>query len=246
MTRVAIIADVHGNIAALRAVVEEITRRGADVIVNLGDHASGALWPSETVDFLMQQPWIQIAGNCDHQIVRTAPAEQGASDRFAFDRLTAEQKEWLLALPATATVLDDIRLFHGTPWDDASYLLEVVVRGQVRLANRSELAERLGGVAAPVMLCGHSHVPRAVRTTAGLIVNPGSVGLPAYYHDRPEPHVMETGSPDARFALLEKSDRGWIADLVAVPYDHARAANEARRNGRVDWEWALRTGFVSR
>jgi hypothetical protein len=57
---------------------------------------------------------------------------------------------------------------------------------------------------------------------------------------------METGSPDARFALLEKSDRGWIADLVAVPYDHARAANEARRNGRVDWEWALRTGFVSR
>jgi hypothetical protein len=56
---------------------------------------------------------------------------------------------------------------------------------------------------------------------------------------------METGAPDARYALLEKSTRGWTAELVAVPYDHGRAADQARRNGRPDWERALRSGFAS-
>jgi hypothetical protein len=134
--RVAVIADIHGNIAALQAVEEDIARRGAAIVINLGDEASGALWPGETVDMLMRQSWIQIAGNCDRQIVAQAPSEQGASDRFAFERLTGTQKEWLAALPATATVLDEIRLFHGTPRDDTSYLLETVVDGQVRLATR--------------------------------------------------------------------------------------------------------------
>jgi putative phosphoesterase len=244
--RVAVIADIHGNIAALQAVEEDIARRGAGLVINLGDHASGPLWPGETVDLLMPQSWIQIAGNCDRQIITHAPSEHGASDRFAFERLTATQKEWLAALPATATAFDEIRVFHGTPRDDASYLLETVVDGQVRLATRFELETRLSGVTAPVMVCGHSHVPRIVRIDAGLIVNPGSVGLPAYAHDDPEPHAMETGAPDARYALLEKSNRGWTAELVAVPYDHERAADEARRNGRPDWECALRTGFASR
>jgi len=244
--RVAVIADIHGNIAALQAVEEDIARRGAGMVINLGDHASGALWPGETVELLMRQSWIQIAGNCDRQIVAQAPSDQGASDRFAFERLTSAQKEWLAALPATSTVLDEIRVFHGTPRDDASYLLETVVGGQVRLANRFELETRLSGVTAPVMACGHSHVPRIVRIDAGLIVNPGSVGLPAYDHDEPERHAMETGAPDARYALLEKSNRGWTAELVAVPYDHARAADQARRNGRPDWERALRSGFASR
>jgi putative phosphoesterase len=244
-SRVAVIADVHGNLAALQAVVEDIARRGAEIVINVGDHASGPLWPGETVDLLMRQTWTQIAGNCDRQIVAQAPSEHGASDRFAFERLTAKQKEWLAALPATATMLDDICVFHGTPRDDASYLLETVVDGHVRLAHPLEIEMRLDGVTAPVMVCGHSHVPRIVRVDAGLIVNPGSVGLPAYDHDEPAPHAMETGAPDARYALLERSNDCWMAELIAVPYDHGRAADQAQRNGRADWAGALRTGFAS-
>lgn len=243
---IAVIADVHGNLPALEAVVQDIRRRGIDAVVNLGDHASGPLWPNETVALLMQQSWVQIAGNCDRQVVHQAPADHGDSDRFAFERLSAAPREWLAALPATARVLDEILAVHGTPSDDAEYLLDAVDGGHVRLARATEIEQRLAGAPGQVMLCGHSHVPRVVRLGDRLIINPGSVGLPAYTHDRPEAHAMETGSPDARYAVVESSGRVWQAQLVAVPYDHHAAAERARRNGRADWELALRTGYAAR
>jgi len=243
---IAVIADVHGNLPALEAVVEDIGRRGIDAAINLGDHASGPLWPGETIALLMRQSWVQIAGNCDRQVVHQAPADHGDSDRFAFERLSAAQREWLAALPATAPVLDQILAFHGTPSDDEAYLLEAVDSGRVRLARAAEIEQRLTGAPGRVMLCGHSHIPRIVRHNDRLIINPGSVGLPAYTHDRPEAHVMETGLPDARYAVIERSSRGWQAQLVAVPYDHHAAAEQARRNGRPDWEFALRTGYAAK
>src|SRR6476646_4780731 len=113
-TAIAVVADVHGNLPALEAVVEDIGRRGIDAVINLGDHASGPLWPQETLALLMQQSWVQIGGNCDRQVVRQAPTDHGDSDRFAFERLSAAQREWLAARPATARVLDQILAFHGT------------------------------------------------------------------------------------------------------------------------------------
>ncbi len=245
IARVAVLGDIHGNLPALQAVAEDITRRGIDIVVNLGDHASGPLWPHETVAFLMQQDWVQIAGNCDRQLVRQAPADHGESDRFAFERLDSAQREWFAALPATGRVFDDILVFHGTPSDDATCLLEVVEHGQVRLARHSEVVQRLGGVAAQVMLCGHSHIARVVRLSGNLIVNPGSVGLPAYDHDQPEPHAMESGSPDARYAVLEQFDHGWQVLLVAVPYDYPAAVEQARWNARPDWALGLSTGYMA-
>ena len=71
-----------------------------------------------------------------------------------------------------------------------------------------------------------------------LVINPGSVGLPAYDHDVPWPHVMEAGSPHARYALLTRGAEGWQIDQVLVPYPWEEAAAQARRNGRPDWgEW---------
>jgi putative phosphoesterase len=245
MRRIAVLADVHGNLPALLAAAEDIARRGIDRVMNLGDHASGPLWPHETVAFLMQQNWLQIAGNCDRQLVQQAPIDHGASDRFAFERLTSEQIQWLRALAATATVPDGILAFHGTPSNDEAYLLEAVEDGRVRLAPQAELLQRLGGVTAQLMLCGHSHIPRIVRIGDTLIVNPGSIGLPAYTHSQPEPHAMESGSPNARYAIVEKADHCWRAELVAVPYNHLAAAEQARQHARADWALALCTGYVT-
>jgi predicted phosphodiesterase len=245
MIRIAVIADIHGNLPALEAVAADFGRRGVTRVANLGDHASGPLWPEETVTFLMQQSWVHIAGNCDRRLVSQPPWEHGASERFAFERLTSEHKEWLASLPATAIESDDVLAFHGTPTDDETYLLELVTGGAARLAPPSTVNRRLGAAARAVNLCAHSHSPRIVRVDGRLIVNPGSVGLPAYVHDVPEQHVMETGAPDARYAILEQSASGdWLAELVAVPYNHRVAADAARRNGRTDWELALNTGYA--
>lgn len=245
MAILAVLADIHGNLPALQAVIADLQRRAVDTVVNLGDHASGPLWPRETLTLLMLQPWLHIAGNHDRQLVALPPAQHGASDGYAFARLTPEQLAWLAALPPQLRLEPDILLVHGTPASDSQYLLETVERGTTRPARPAELRARLAGAGAGLILCGHSHVPRLAQPEpTTLIVNPGSVGLPAYADEEPEPHVVETGAPHARYAVLEHSTGGWRVEFVAVPYDHVAAARQAGLNRREDWEVALRTGAM--
>src|SRR5262252_2659704 len=113
-SRFAAVADIHGNLPALEAVLEDLARRRVDVVVNLGDHVSGPLWPRETARALTQREWTHIAGNCDRQVAQTEPSKLGASDRFAAERLGAEEMAWLRALPPTATPSSGVFLCHGT------------------------------------------------------------------------------------------------------------------------------------
>ena len=73
-------------------------------------------------------------------------------------------------------------------------------------------------------------------------MNPGSVGLQAYDDAHPFEHVIENGSPDARYAIVERLSSGWSAALIAVPYAHETMAALADARGRPDWAHALRTG----
>jgi len=245
MQKVAIVSDIHGNLPALKQVAADIQRRQVDAVFNLGDHISGPLWPKETLHFLMRQDWFHIRGNHDRQLVEQNPGQHGLSDRYAFQRLGEDELEWLANLPATLEPLDGFLLFHGAPADDRTYLLETVEHGRARLAVRAEIMARLGGVRSPVMICGHTHIPRVVEVPGEmLIINPGSVGLPAYDDETPEHHVMETGSPLARYAVLENVDGRWTVEWIAIPYDFQQAADQARKNNRPDWEIALRTGFM--
>jgi hypothetical protein len=117
----------------------------------------------------------------------------------------------------------------------------------VRIASADEVQQRLAGVSASLVLCGHTHHPRAMRSAAGqLIVNPGSVGLQAYDDAHPHAHVIETGSPDARYAVVERVQGRWVAMLIAVPYDHEPMARLAEQQGLPDWAHALRTGYMPR
>lgn len=244
---VALIADIHGNLPALEAVLADIARRGITEIVNLGDHVSGPLWPHETAAFLMARHWPTIAGNHDRMVAHDEPGTHGPSDRFAYDRLTPDQRAWLAALPGTQVVAGgELFLCHGIPADDRLYLLETPEHGRLRLAQPDQVARRLGDVAAVTVGCGHSHVPRVVRHDGRTIVNPGSVGLPAYVHDGAHAHVSETGSPLARYGLVELGPDDRRVTLMAVPYDHDRAAAQAAANGRDDWAYALRTGYAAR
>jgi predicted phosphodiesterase len=251
--RLAVVSDIHGNLPALKAVRREIERAGVDGIVNLGDIASGPLWPSETVAMLMPLGWPTIAGNHERQL--TAPLDrQGASDRFASHDLTPLQLDWLTTRPPTRHLPDaDVLLVHGTPMSDVQEWLETVtddlgVNGSngVRAASGDEVRARLGSARASLVLCGHTHMPRAAAVDGLLIVNPGSVGLPAYDHDQPYAHRMETGSPHSRWAIVERGTHGWQVEFRLTAYDHEASARRAEANGRADWADALRSGRVGR
>jgi predicted phosphodiesterase len=243
--QIAILSDIHGNIAALDAVLADIAARGIARIVNLGDIVSGPLCPVETADRLMALALPTIRGNHERQLLTLAPDAMGLSDTYAHGVLAPRHRDWIASLPESLWLTPDILMVHGTPGSDTAYWLESLDPDGVRAATAPEVEERAGGVTAPVILCGHTHVPRVhMRQCGGLIVNPGSVGLPAYADDDPWPHKVETGSPDARYALLRQERGVWSAELVAVPYDWETMAQMAAARGRADWAKALRTGFV--
>ena len=167
------------------------------------------------------------------------------SDKYACLHLNDNEKEWLKSLPAKEVYKDEILICHGTPNSDLINLLETIENGIDRLSTQQEILEKLNGVKSNVILCGHSHIPRSIKVDENiLIVNPGSVGLPAFTDDKPEPHVMVTGSPDARYAIIEKIDNKWFVDLISVPYDNKKAVKQAKKNNRLEWEISLSTGFM--
>lgn len=242
--RVAVISDVHGNLPALQAVLADIAGRGCDVLVNLGDLVSGPLWPAETLSLLMATPALTIRGNHERQLLE--PKERmGESDRSAHAVLDADHLAWIAALPAQARLDGEVLLLHGTPRSDLGYLVERVGPEGARAARADEVAADLDGIDARVVLCGHTHVPRSLRLEDGrLCVNPGSVGLPAFRGPHPYPHVMQSGTPAARYAMLRRDRGGWHADLLAVDYDPAPAVDRARGRGFEVWADALRDGVL--
>ena len=243
--KIAALSDIHGNLFALDAVLADIDRRGADLIVNLGDILSGPLLPRETADRLMALQLPTIRGNHERQVLSMEPADMGASDRYACDTITDTQRDWMAALPPVLRPAQDVFLCHGTPQNDVDCYLEDLIDGELRPAPSRRIQERTGTCDASLILCGHSHIPGLARLAGGqIIANPGSVGIQAYEGHHPGPHTVEVGAPHARYAIAERLPAGWTVEFVAVPYDWDEASQLALRRNRPEWARALRTGYV--
>lgn len=243
----AVLADIHGNCAALEAVLEDMSILGVKDAVNLGDHLSGPLEARRTANLLMQYDFPSICGNHDRWLIEQQPFEMGASDKFAFQQLERKHLSWLEKLPSTLLYRDEVFLCHGTPRSDTQYWLEQVNDSAVVSAAPIEKIEsEAKGISASLILCGHTHIPRVVRLRDGrLIVNPGSVGCPGYDDMTPVYHLMQTGTPYASYAIMEKAESGWITTFRSVLYDHMAMSALAQQNGRDEWASALATGWIT-
>lgn len=242
--RIAVIADIHGNMPALEAVLADIQRRDIDRTINLGDCVSGPLWPREVCDLLMGSAYLTIRGNHDRWVSGSDPERMGASDRYAHSQLGADHIQWLGSLPPAADAGEDIFACHGTPTNDNQYLVEQISNHRLVRAPRSIIRERLGEVLAGVVLCAHSHQPHLIQLPAGpLILNPGSVGCPTYDDPGDDPHVSESGSPHARYGILSIVNGQVSAEMIAIAYDWKSASARAQSNGRMEWAHGLRTGW---
>jgi len=244
-TEIAVISDVHGNIWALKAVLNDIRDKDIEKIVNLGDCLYGPLDPAGTADILMNLYMPTVSGNEDKIIYDIANPHGSHTLDFVRKNLNKEQMKWLGALPFSTIAFDDFFLFHGTPESDMEYLLLDVEKDRILLRSTDAVAVKLRSVESKIILCGHDHTPNFIRLRdSRLIVNPGSVGLQAYTDDQPFPHAIETGLPHARYSVITKSEAGYVVESIAVPYDWEMASETAHRNGRDDWAEWLKTGRV--
>jgi transglutaminase-like putative cysteine protease len=248
VTTIAVFSDLHGNTPALRVLLAELDQVCPDLVVDLGDIASGAVDPRGTMELLARHPeFVTVRGNHERQLATIDRTRMSASDALAADTLTSGQVAWLGALPARLEVVPGVLAFHGTPADDLCYLLETIEPGGLRAATDEEVLARLGADAGryDVYLCGHSHLQRTRRLPDGtLVVNPGSMGWPAYFDDKPFPYVAEAGRPEARYTLLRSTGAGWEVTPRLLEYDTEAASALAACHGRDDVAYALRTGRV--
>jgi putative phosphoesterase len=244
---IAVLADIHGNTWALDAVLAHARSQGVARVVTLGDLAYGPLDPRGVLERLLALtlPATHLRGNQDRVLWEVQePSDLHRSLAYTRGQLSEAHLAWLQELPSELGT-GSLFLCHGAPGNDEEYLLETVTAQGLRPSTLEHLTRRLDRVREDVVLCGHSHVPGCARTASGLLVaNPGSVGLQAFTDGTPHFHVVQTRSPHARYALLDRSEAGWSVSHVAVPYDWEAAARTADLNGRPDWARALRSGWI--
>ncbi|MGW3995339.1 metallophosphoesterase family protein [Amycolatopsis sp. NPDC004772] len=171
---VAVLADVHGVLPALEAVLAEPDVRAAEKVVLLGDLLAGPM-PVETLERLQElgDRAVWVRGNADRELAESA--RTGGTFvpdpifPWAAKQLRPADLPLLDALPLTVT-LDGVLFCHATPRDDS----EIVLVDSAP----ERWAEVLDGVTAPTIVCGHTHMPYVRLVDRRLVVNPGSVGMP--------------------------------------------------------------------
>ncbi|MVN21136.1 metallophosphoesterase family protein [Mucilaginibacter arboris] len=244
MKTYAVISDIHGNSLALKAVLEDIQLRKVDVIVNLGDHVFGPLEPQKTADLIFGRQMICISGNKDRDILENL--DQSTQDETLEQvkkNLDKRSIDWLKSLPSTQSIDRLIFACHGTPESDNAYLLEEVTENGVFVYKDEELVAKTANIKEQIILCGHSHVNRVIWLSNGkIILNPGSVGLPAYLGNAKVRFAMESMTPHAKYALIYAGKNSINIEQINCSYDWNAASETARKNGREDWAQGLLYG----
>ncbi len=226
----AILADIHGNLPALEAVIADAARAGASRFLVAGDLFSGIPFPLEVYHRLQSLDAVIIKGNGEEYLLDyhngTCPplmrtARQWISVRWTRDRLGDNAMAWVAELPEQVVVktpgLPDIRMVHGSPERINDGLIPDADLQALRLFRRSRLLpedqdpprleDRLREVSEGVLICGHLHIPWQQKSHGMLAFSPGAVG------------ISNSGDPCAHYALLTGSDGQWTVDHRRVEYD---------------------------
>lgn len=224
--KVAVLADIHGNLPALEAVLAEVDAAGADAIVLNGDLADGPM-PAETVDRLagLGDRAIWVGGNGDRWLVEAFDGTYQPTGRstdeligWAAGQLRPAHRDRLAGLPLTVTLdvdgLGPVGFCHATARDDNEMILVDSPIDHYRAA--------FAGRREQLVVVGHSHMPFDRLADRRRIVNPGSVGMP-YGHTGaawallgPEVVLRRTGyDAGAAAQVLAASTMPGIEEFVA-------------------------------
>jgi putative phosphoesterase len=222
MDRVVIFSDMHANLPALEAVLEDIDGKGygAEERYCLGDLVGYATFPNEVVQVIRDREIPCIMGNYDQGVGNSSDdcgcaykdANSEALGKLSIawsnQHTTEENKAYLRSLPAQIPLqLGDLRvmLVHGSPRRINEYLYED--RPDQSLERLVDMVE------SDVLVCGHTHIPyHRVLPSGRHVINEGSVGKP------------KDGDPRACYVVLQAKGRELTVEFVRVAYDIERAA----------------------
>ncbi len=221
-TTIAVLADVHGNMPALEAVLADIERQRPDEVLVGGDLVGRGPEGSRVVAAIRAAGWPTIRGNHEDYLLdfhhHRVPDPWWHQDRWAASRWMAAELSpadlaWLESRPTSlrSTLEPGLLLVHGTP--------ESANAGLGPWTSDAELRRHLASVDAEILTCGHTHRPMDRRLPEGRVVNVGSVGLP-FNRD-----------PRAQYALFHRDGAGWRVEPRQVDYDRREIYAVYARSG---------------
>lgn len=219
--KIAALYDIHGNLPALNAVLEDLKEVQPDLIVVGGDIVSGPL-PGQTLARLSQlgDQVRFIRGNGDREVVmafdgqshRLDMSEKGREEtRWVAEQLTRSQRDFLAQLPEQFTLhiegLGDVLFCHATPRNDEEIFTPIT--------SQQRLTTIFTGIKQQLVVCGHTHIQFERRAAGVHILNAGSVGMP--FADRPGAYWLLLTSQGYEFRWTK--------------YDREAAAQKVRASG---------------
>ena len=229
--KLAIISDIHGNVSALEAVLQDFKTVQPDRVVCLGDVANFGSQPHETLARLREFDFPTIMGNTDASLLQPRTLEDIenpnddapyflAVEGWCAEQMTKEDLDFVRTFQPTINLEMNgasLLLFHGSPrsYDDII----------VATTPDAQLDEWFRDQDAQIMAGGHTHTQLLRRYRSGFLLNPGSVGLPFAYFDGAEgavhPHWAE-------YALVETVHGQPSVTFRRVPYDVTPLVEAAR------------------
>lgn len=229
--RIAVISDIHSNIYALEAVLNDIEFRNVDLVACTGDLVGYGTRPNEVIETIRKNKVLTIMGNyddaignyrlvcgCDYPDPKDAQ-KASASMSFTLQNTSDENKAYLRSLPKEAVLTFNektIRFVHGSTRLINEYLKE----------NSTQAEEVMSEIDEDILVCGHTHIPYTKEYGSKLLVNAGSIGKP------------KTNRPDANYVIIniqnsdevEKTSSSVNVEIIEVAYDFEKAAKEIEEN----------------
>ncbi len=208
MTRIAILADIHGNMPALEAVIQELADQAIDEVLVGGDLVGRGPEGSRVVKRVRELGWAAIGGNHEDYLLafrnrevedEWLRAQEWAAARWMAAELDDEDAAYIASLPFS---LDrpGLRLVHGTPQSNRE--------GIGPWTGDEEVRDHLAAVEENVLACAHTHRPLIRESNDGLVVNVGAVGMPFNRDHRAQYAIFTTGGR-----------HGWQVEQRQVAYD---------------------------
>lgn len=221
--KIAVISDIHGNLEAMKSIVEDIKNEGCEKIFCLGDLAMAGPMPKETIDFVRNlknefdfeiiqgntDEMIALAQDCIYEKIKEALPVMAEAYKSDIKTVTDEQKEYLKNLPKQKEIkIGELKilLVHGSPRknnEDISPNLDIKI-----------VEEMIKDTDADLILCGHTHIPCGYQTnTNQTVINAGSVGRPF------------SAEPKSCYCVLTlDGTKNFLAKHNFVEYDFEKAA----------------------
>ena len=242
--KIAVISDIHGNLEALKATLEDIKKKQVDKIICLGDIIAKGVHPAECIKLIKENCEVVIQGNCDkhfsieHENINQFPEQEQKRIKWNQSLISKEDRNYLLSLPFSYEFYISgslVRLYHATNRVNNKAILNVdniETKYDMFLPTENTLSDQV----ADIVIYGHIHHPFMDKIYNKTLINVGSVGnsFDVIRNVTKDSNVLETTKAYYFIIEGEYESKEYHSEIsfqfVKVPYDIEKELEEEEKN----------------